>query len=346
MQNKISIKDIAKITATSITTVSFVINGKAKEKNISEEVIKRVQKTVDELGYKPNAFARGLRTGKSKIIGFLVDDISKPFFSRIATSIDQMASVHGYKIIFSSIGHNPDRAKEIFQIFKERQVDGYIIAITAGIEEEIKTLIGQDTPVVFFDRFHPDFKGDFVLSDNYAATSNATKHLLNNGFGNIAFVTIESEEQQLIDRLNGYCDAIAEAKKRTHILKLAYKTSQDPTGLIKDFLVENKSVDAILFATNYLTMDGLQLLKTRDKKIILNRAILSFDDFELLSFLTPTVTAVEQAIEGIAENIITLLMKKLQHPGHAEVQQHKTIVIPAKLNIRQSTASKSLKIKA
>ena len=86
MQNRISIKDIAKITGTSITTVSFVINGKAKEKSISDEVAQRIQKAVSELGYKPNALARGLRTGKSKIIGFLVDDISKPFFSKILTT--------------------------------------------------------------------------------------------------------------------------------------------------------------------------------------------------------------------------------------------------------------------
>ncbi|KQR70299.1 LacI family DNA-binding transcriptional regulator [Pedobacter sp. Leaf176] len=341
MQNKISIKDIAKITATSITTVSFVINGKAREKNISEEVIKRVEKKVEELGYKPNAFARGLRTGKSKIIGFLVDDISKPFFSRIATSIDQMASLYGYKIIFSSLGHDRNRAKEIFQIFKERQVDGYIIAITAGIEEEIKTLIGVDTPVVFFDRFHPDFEGDFVLSDNYTATKDATNHLLKNGFCNIAFITIESEEQQLIDRLNGYCDAISEVEKQKQVLKLTYNDGQNPTKLIKGFLMKNQSIDAVIFATNYLTMDGLQLLKTRDKEVILNRAVLSFDDFELLSFLTPTVTAVEQPIDGIAENIITLLMKKLQHHGQAGSLQHKTIVIPAKLNVRQSTVPRN-----
>ncbi|RZJ79849.1 MAG: LacI family transcriptional regulator, partial [Chryseobacterium sp.] len=223
MKDKISIKDIAKITGTSITTVSFVINGKAKEKSISEEVIKRIQKTVADLGYKPNAFARGLRTGKSKIIGFLVDDISKPFFSRIATAVDQLASSHGYKIIFSSIGGNAYRTKEILQIFHERQVDGYIIAITAGIEEDIKSLLIGRTPVVFFDRYLPEIEGDYVITDNYHSTSKATNLLLENGYKNIGFITTDSLEMQLLDRLKGYTYAIEEAGQKTCTLRLKYR---------------------------------------------------------------------------------------------------------------------------
>lgn len=340
MPEKISIKDIAKIIGTSITTVSFVINGKAKEKNISEEMTKRIQKVVDEMGYKPNSLARGLRTGKSKIIGFLVDDISKPFFSTIATSIDQIASKHGYKLIFSSIGRDQERAKEILQIFKERQVDGYIIAIAAGIEQEIFSLLNNGTPVVFFDRYLPDLKGDYVLTDNYASTHNATQHLLDRGFENIGFVTIKTEELQLLDRLKGYQASIVEAGKTPHVLMIDYENREQATAEIKKFVAEFKALDAIIFASNYLTMDGLQLLKTNDRKLLSSKGLISFDDFELLEFLNPSITAVEQPAQAIAERLIHLLIKKMGHQYVEANHKYEIVNLPAKLNVRQSTSSK------
>ncbi|WP_183574674.1 LacI family DNA-binding transcriptional regulator [Mucilaginibacter sp. X5P1] len=77
---KISIVDIANHLKVSKSTVSFVINGKTKEKRLSDEVIQRINSYVEEVGYKPNSFAKSLRSGKSHIIGLLVEDISNPFF--------------------------------------------------------------------------------------------------------------------------------------------------------------------------------------------------------------------------------------------------------------------------
>ncbi len=83
----LSIKDIALKANVSITTVSFIINGKAKEKAISDAVIKRVQKIIVDSGYEPNQIARSLRTGNSNIIALIVEDISNSFFSKIARLI-------------------------------------------------------------------------------------------------------------------------------------------------------------------------------------------------------------------------------------------------------------------
>jgi len=337
MSAKISIKDIAKITGTSITTVSFVINGKAKEKNISVAMTKKIQKVVAELGYKPNALARGLRTGKSKIIGFLVDDISKPFFSNIATSIDQRASKHGYKLIFSSIGRNKLRANEILQIFKERQVDGYVIAISAGVEEEIIELLNNEIPVVFFDRYLPEIKGDYVLTDNQFSTHQATQHLIDNGFKNIGFVTIQTEELQMLDRLKGYNDTLEQAGLKAQVLAIDYSDSTKATRYIKNFLIDHPGLDAIVFASNYLTMHGLQILKTDDRELLSLKGMVSFDDFELLEFLNPAITAVEQPAEEIAEALINMLIKKMTQKIAPAKTTYEIINLKAKLNIRQSS---------
>ncbi|KQS36068.1 LacI family DNA-binding transcriptional regulator [Pedobacter sp. Leaf194] len=340
---KVSIKDIARISGTSVTTVSFVINGKAKEKHISESVISKIEKIVAEMAYKPNSLARGLRTGKSKIVGFLVDDISKPFFSEIARHIDEKASEHGYKIIFGSIGNDKERARDMLKIFSERQVDGYIIALPEGLENEVSSLLDSKVPMVFFDRFLPEINADFVLTDNAKATADATAHLVDNGFNNIAFITIETAQQQMLDRLEGYRNTIKRFGLKENILKIVYTDQKTTVGKIKSFLLENKDIDAVLFAANYLTMSALQLFKTKDKSLLTSKALISFDDFELLEFISPSITSIEQPIKAIAGQIFQLMLKRLDAKKNDGLQESSVIKLPASLIKRASTAAKLAK---
>lgn len=337
MQQKVSIKDIANHVGTSITAVSFVINGKAKEKYISDKLAAKIRKAIDELGYQPNLLARSLRTGKSNIIGFLVDDISKPFFSGLARAIDEKAAVHGYKIIFSSTGNDRERTTEILNIYQERRVDAYVAALAEGLEAEIGGLIGGETPVVLFDRYLPGLEADYVLTDNFWSTAAATQHLIDNGFENIAFITIDTRQQQMLDRLRGYSEVIDRSGKKQEVLKIKYQDSERTTQLIKAFLQNHSHLDAVIFAANYLTMDGLKLSRTGDEGLLQSKGVVSFDDFELLEFIRPSITAVEQPIEAIAENIIQLLLKKLTGSATAKAAKPVVINLQAKLNVRQSS---------
>ncbi|MBC6111020.1 LacI family DNA-binding transcriptional regulator [Pedobacter fastidiosus] len=338
MKKKVLLKDIANQLNMSITTVSFVINGKAKENNISDASIKRVLDLVAELDYQPNSLAQSLRTGKTKIIGFLVDDISEPFFSGIARLIDEKASEKGYKILFSSSRNSTQKAIELLQIFRDRHVDGYIMALPEGLEEEIKKLVQTDAPVVLFDRYVPDLKTDYVIIDNQGSTEKATQHLIDNGYKNIAFVTIDTEQQQMIDRLSGYEMAIENSKLQSFILKIPYQNSLDSINKVSEFLSKEKQCDAVIFAANYICMDGLRAFRQMGINIFDDLAVVSFDDFELLEFCNPPVTAIAQPLEAIAENIMKIMLSKLNATSKAS--GNKQIVLPAILNIRGSSARK------
>jgi LacI family transcriptional regulator len=146
MKKALSIKDIALKAGVSITTVSFILNGKAKEKAISDVVTQKVEKIIAELGYKPNQLARSLRTGNSNIIGLIVEDISNPFFASIAKMIEYKAYKKGYKIIYSSTENEVAKAKDLINMFKSRKVDAYIISPVKGIEEDIQALIHDHKP--------------------------------------------------------------------------------------------------------------------------------------------------------------------------------------------------------
>lgn len=334
MKKKVSIKDIAKQLGISISTVSFVVNGKAKEKRISDELTKKVLQLVDELDYKPDALARSFRTGKTNIIGFLVDDISEPFFSGIARFIDEKAAQKGYKIIYSSTRNNRKKAVELLQIFQDRHVDGYIIALPDGTEDEVQALTGSGKPVILFDRYFPGLKTDYVIINNSESTFNATTHLADNGYKNIGFVTIDTVEQQMLDRLKGYEDGMKTKGLQSSVIKIQYAKSSDSIEQITNYFKTQK-LDAVVFAANYLCMDGLRAIQQLKLRIPEDIAVVSFDDFELLEFAATTISAIAQPLERIAEEIMTILLKRLDEAEHSA--NFYQVVLPTEFNIRNSS---------
>lgn len=333
---KLSIVDIANSLNISKTTVSFILNGRAREKRISDEMIERVLKYVNEVGYKPNTLAKSLRTGKSHTIGLLVQDISNHFFATIARQIEDRAYKNGYKIIYSSTDNDTQKTKELIALFRDRHVDGYIIVPPQGIEDDISSLIEDGFPVVLFDRYLPAVETDYVIVDNLFSTYNATRFLIDKGYKDIAFISYESTQTQMEHRKQGYQKAIAEGKLKENILEVDfYKAVKPITQEIKSFILDNKNLDAILFGNNHLGTCGLKALKGSDIKIPDDIALISFDDLEVFELYTPEITAIAQPFEAIAENVITILLDRLNTETDKEKKQH--ITLPTELRIRKST---------
>lgn len=340
MKKKTSIHDIAKELGISATTVSFIINGKAAEMKISSALEKKVRDYILLIGYQPNHLAQSLRTGKTRMIGMLVEDISDPFFSTITRIVEENLYKLGYKIFHSSTDNNTERSRALIQIFRERQVDGYIIAPSPGIQQEIKELLKDDKPVILFDRFFPEIETTNVVIDNIGGAYNATIHLVNNGYRHIAFITLDSEQIQMMDRLKGYEKAVKESLISSCIQKLEYSTYKANQNLlahlIKLFLEDNNSIDAVLFATNYLAISGLQAIKALGLRIPADVGVVGFDDNTHFSLFAPTITAVAQPINAISELAVQQLIKALA--TGSEKWKNKTTVLDTELKVRESSA--------
>jgi len=338
MKKKLSIHDIAKALKLSASTISFVLNDKAEEKRISESVRERVLKYVEEVGYKPNVLAQSLRTGKSRILGMLVEDISDSFFSSIARTAELLAAKKGYKILFSSTENDTEKTKELLRVMRERHVEGYIIAPPPGIEQELKELLNEKIPLVLFDRYFPALHTHNVIIDNYLGALLATKHFIDNGYRHIGFVTLDSNQTQMSERLQGYQYSIDTHSLSSHIFKIPY--NQDEQTIISGitgFLTKNTLLDAILFATNYLTIGGIKAMKKLQFKIPGDIAIVGFDDNAHFPILSPAISAVAQPVEDIAEKSISKLLNILA--GREPHTCVSTIVLPVKLLVRESSVA-------
>ncbi|MEC3878373.1 LacI family DNA-binding transcriptional regulator [Parapedobacter sp. 10938] len=331
MKKKILISDIAKDLGVSVTTISFILNGKAREKRISEGLTKRVLEHVQKVGYKPNELAKSLRTGKTKIIGLVIEDISNPFFANIARLIEAKAYSRGYRIIYCSTDNQPEKATELIQLFRDRHVDGYIITPSEGVRDIIASLLSSQLPVVLFDRYIPGLETSHVITDNVRGAYDATGHLAQQGHRRIAMVTLYSSQTQMRDRMDGYMRAIDTFKLQPYVKKV--NMGDDEPTIMADFraFMEDQQPDAVFFATNYLAIAGLKALKQHQIPV---PAIVSYDDHTLFKLFTPTITAVSQPIEGIASELINILLNQLD--GHQEKGQ-KQVVLPSELIIRESS---------
>lgn len=330
----ISIKDIARKANVSITTVSFILNGKAKEKSISAAVIQKVEKIIHDNDYQPNSIAQSLRTGNTNTIALMVEDISNTFFSKIARLIEDKAYKKGYKIIYSSTENNVEKAVALLQMFKSRKVDGYIISPIKGLKNEIQSLIKDQIPVVLFDRNLPELGANYVGANHFLGAYTATKSLIDKGKQSIAFVTIDIDVQQIKDRLEGYQQALFDHHfpiKEALVLKIPFHQEEAQTiSAIKNLLSQN-AVDAILFATNYLTISGLKAIKELGIPLNEQLEFIGYDDHEVFELHSPSISAIKQPLDEIADNIIHLILIQLEAKSNLP---SKEIVLPAQLIVR------------
>ncbi|MFI8378901.1 LacI family DNA-binding transcriptional regulator [Leeuwenhoekiella sp. NPDC079379] len=312
-QKRPSIKDISKALGVSITTISFVLNGKGEERKISKEVIKKIKDYVEEINYTPNQVAQSLRTGKSKILVFMVEDIGNSFFAKIARIIEDIAYDKGYKVLFCSNENNDKRSRELIRVFSERQVDGFLIIPSSGIKDEIETLIKNGTPVVLGDRYFEDLPTHHVVINNYVASKEATQHLIDNNFKKIALITTDTNQNQMLDRARGYEDAIKNAGLTSTILELPFKqiNHKESSNLIQSLLLEN-DIDAVFFSTNYLTQNALEIIKETNPQLIYNLGIVTFDDNDFFKINNPSISAVAQPLQEMAEELMRIMFKLLK----------------------------------
>lgn len=336
-KRKLSINDLANKLKISKTTVSFILNGKAKEKRISDALVAKVQREASKLGYQPNQFAKGLRTGRTNIIGLMVEDISNPFFASIAKIIEDKVYLNGYKIIYCSTDNDKDRAREFLNMFSTLGVDGCIVVPTMGMEDDIAEMVDKGKKIVLLDKNFGNKTIDSVQINNKQSMFNAVEHLIGRGFKNIALVAMALDRPTKEERIIGYKKAIADHQLPSYVYPLPFKVNyRDYVEDITEILRQNRKLDAVVFGTNYLGVAGLEAIHKLKLKIPTDIAVMSFDDHDLFRIHKPAISVVAQPIEEIAQTVIDTLLSKLQSTSKRN-KAGKVIALPTSLIIREST---------
>jgi LacI family transcriptional regulator len=333
---RVSLKDIAAKLGVSTSAVSFVLNGREKEMRIGAKLAARIRKAAHQAGYTPHKVAVSLRTGKSKIVALIVDDISGNFFASLARTIEKEIERHGYRVFYCSTGNQLAKGEELIRLLLQYQVDGFLITPVPGMESLIDSLLQQKRPVVLVDSYFPGTKAPYVLVDNRLGISAAMKNLVSGGYRKIALVMNDVKLVQMQERLRGYKESLSAAKIRFRkdlILTTAYgEPDQVLVRNISAFL-KSQQPQAVLFAANYLGVHGLESIHQLQWEIPHDIAVSCFDDHELFQLYKPAITAIEQPVEEIGTTAVQLLMHEM---GVESIHGKKQITLPPVLRERDS----------
>ena len=332
-----SLKDIAEALNVSKTLVSLVLNGKADQWGISEETRKKVLKKAEELNYQPNQMARGLRTGKSNIIGLVVADISNPFYAKISRTIEREVNKAGYQLLVCSSDEVDTKEAKLIELLKDRQrVEGIIVATTQEKNEQFQNLKKEQFPMVFIDRKPDGMPCNFVGVDNYKGAFDMVEHMIKVGKKKIGLINVSPTYiSSLQERVEGYKDALKKhnIKLNNSIQAVSYhdieKTTEDA---VKALTKGANTMEALFVVNNNVAVHCLQALHKLNLRIPEDIALTCFDDMDAFNFSHPPLTAVAQPLEKIGEEAVKLLMKQVEGKNSAP----QTRILPTKLVIRKS----------
>src|SRR3981189_1199155 len=180
------IREIARRAKVSIATVSRTIN---RVPSVDPQLAKRVWKVVEELGYYPNTQARALVSGRSRIFGLIISEITNPFFPEIVQVFERIAVQHHYEILLTSTGHDPKRVETAGRRMIERRVDG-VAVMTFGMEDLLlEDLKLRKVPLVFVDVGPARPRGSTIRIDYLNGIRQGVQHLAALRHERIAFIT-------------------------------------------------------------------------------------------------------------------------------------------------------------
>lgn len=307
MAKRVSIKDIAAKVGVSTALVSYVLNGQEKEKRVGKEIVEKIKLAARELNYQPNQIARSLRTGSTNTIGLIIADISNPFFGQLARIIEDEASKFNYAAIIGSSGEDSRKSQALTETLLNRQVDGFILVPSEGDEALVISLIERDVPLILIDRNFAGIESNFVMLDNYQATFNATCRLIDNGYRKIMLVAYRSALNHMKNRISGYTEAMQLAGLTVSLNLL--ESHDENQATLMDKIVTDVETEAILFATNTLSVAGLYALMRNKISVPEQLAVVGFDKSEVYDFFDPPVAFIEQPLDEMGKNAVQSLMK-------------------------------------
>lgn len=338
---KTSLKDIAQKAGVSTALVSYVLNGKEKEFRVGPQMVLRIKQIAGELNYQPNYLAKSLRSGKTQTIGLIIADISNPFFANIARIVEDEAKKSGYTVIIGSSDENPDKSRDLLDVFIKRQVDGFIIVSAEGSSEQVLDLQKKNIPFVLLDRYFPDISTDFVSTDHYKAAYEGVRHLINNGYNRIGMIAHTSAMFHMQERIRGYQDALNDSPfpfRQNWLKRVQFShVEQEVQTAIDELTKAEEPVEALVFATYGLAINGLKHVNKVQLHVPNDLAIVSFGQAEAFDLYYCPITYLKQPIGLLGQTAVSLLIEKLKKQSDTPTQ----VLMKAELVAQESSKPKS-----
>ncbi len=331
----VSIRDVAKRAGVSIATVSRTVNAIP---TVNEELARRVWKAIEEVGYLPNTQARALVSGRSKLLGLIVSEITNPFFPELVQEFENLAVAQGYEVLIGSTNYDPARTESLMRRLLQRNVDG-VAVMTFGVEEElVKQLVESEFPLVFVDA-GPDLPNIRIVQVDYGeGIRQAVQHLAALGHRQIAFLSGPLKQRSPVARREAFLKSMSELGLKVppeHMVE-GNHTMEGGIAAMERLLTLKELPTAVLCSNDMTAIGALHALYRTTHRVPDDISVVGFDDIHLAQFVLPPLTTVQMSCRDLAAAAVEALRAGIEpdHPRHAKKEWR----ITTQLVVRQSSA--------
>ncbi len=326
-----TVVDVATEAGVAVGTVSRFLNGQStRDANRIQ-----IERAIDTLGYTRNAIAASMKTDISHVVGLLVPNMGE-FHAELLDQLSRKFRNTGRALMTYSHTLDGRSVMEGIESFLSHRVDAIIMAGFPSLDEPLKRLVGRGLKIVLYDHDIPGLPADRVFVNNREASRHAVEHLIDLGHTRIATIVGRSEESAARERLAGYHEALAahEIESDPHLVFYGDWRESGGYSAMASFFAQASAPTAVFSANYYMTIGALTWIHENGLRIPDDISLVSFDDFPAFRVHVPSITAIGQPAEALADNIVAALTSRLEKTGPIA---HRTVTVKCGLTLRGST---------
>jgi DNA-binding LacI/PurR family transcriptional regulator len=327
------IQKVAKRAGVSPATVSRVTNGWS---TVDKKLAKKVWQAIEELGYTPNPQARALVSGRSRVLGLLISEITNPFFPELIQSFEDIAGENEYEVMVGSTNYNKVRAKVFIRRLVQRRVEGVAVMTFRAEAHLLDELIAQDIPLVTVD-VSAGAPRSLILEVDYARGINqAVQHLALLGHRCIGFASGPLPHLTNVRRKEGFLRSVKQIglSGAASPVFIGDHTFEGGTEAALYFLRQKLRPTAIICSNDMMAVGVLRVLAERGIRVPAEMSVVGFDDIHLAEFANPPLSTIRMSRQDLARAAFDGLKRLQQAETPAALDP---IRVETNLVVRQST---------
>jgi DNA-binding LacI/PurR family transcriptional regulator len=330
------IRTVAALAKVSIASVSRTMNG---SRLVSDQLAKRVWQAIEQLNYFPNSHARTLVSGRSRLLGMIVETITNPFFPELIRSFEAIAVSGGYEILVSSSNGDPAVLSKCIRRMLERKVDGVAVMTFGGEEPVLDQLVHRGVPIVLAEFKLEDPKINTILLDYSTGMHEAVRHLAELKHSRIGFLAGPRDLHSAITREKDFLAAM-QAEGLPVEKQWVIECDHTPKGGVKGFerLREMAQQPTAIICSNDMTAIGvLRAAYMAGMRVPADLSVIGLDDIDFAEYTLPPLTTIRLSRTELAQAAFDALLEQAEPPGNSE--KRREFLVSTSLVVRESTAA-------
>lgn len=305
-RSRVTMLDVAERAGVSKASVSrFIGDDRAL---LSDAIALRIEQAISELGYRPNQMARGLKRGRTRLIGMLVADIRNPYSIAVMHGVETACRQHGYSLVVCNTDRDDEQERQHLAALRSYNIEGLIVN-TLGHHLDQLLELQQEMPLVLVDRKVEPLHSDMVGLDNFAAVRIAVEHLEQQGYRDVLLVSEAADGTS--SRLERQTSFKAEIASRPGLTGAVLELDGELENRLQAFLAK-PDPKALFCANGIATLACTRALKSLGCNLFNEVGLIALDDLDWYPLVGNGITALAQPTEAIGASAFDCLLKRLR----------------------------------